>query len=84
MYLFGPFWQRDWPDLLIIWGSNPAEAAPLQTMRKVLDAKENGTQLVVVDPRFTITASKADIFVGLKPGTDTALALGLMHIIFKK
>ncbi|MFX1567499.1 MAG: molybdopterin-dependent oxidoreductase [Promethearchaeota archaeon] len=84
MYLFGTFWQRKWPDLLIIWGSNPAEAAPLQTMRKILDAKENGSQLVVIDPRFTITASKADVYVGLKPGTDTALALGLMNVIFKK
>ena len=84
MYLFGTFWQRKWPDLLVVWGSNPAEAAPLQTMRKILDAKENGTQLVVIDPRFTITASKADVYVGLKPGTDSALALGLLHIIFKK
>ena len=84
MYLFGTFWQRKWPDLLVVWGSNPAEAAPLQTMRKILDAKENGTQLVVIDPRFTITASKADVYVGLRPGTDTALALGLMHVIFKK
>ena len=84
MYLFGTFWQRNWPDLLIVWGSNPAETAPLQTMRKILDAKEKGTQLVVIDPRFTVTASKADIFVGLKPGTDSALALGLMHVIFNK
>ncbi|NVM34594.1 MAG: molybdopterin-dependent oxidoreductase [Candidatus Lokiarchaeota archaeon] len=84
IYLFGTFWQRNWPDLLIVWGSNPAETAPLQNMRKILDAKENGTQLVVIDPRFTVTASKADIYVGLKPGTDSALALGLMHVIFKK
>jgi len=33
IYLFGTFWQRKWPELLIVWGSNPAEAAPLQTMR---------------------------------------------------
>lgn len=84
MYLFGKFWQRIWPEVLIIWGSNPGETAPLQTMRKVMDAKEEGTQVVVIDPRFTITASKADVYVGLKPGTDSALALGLMNIIFKK
>ena len=84
MYLFGTFWQRNWPDLLIVWGSNPAETAPLQTMRKILNAKENGTQLVVIDPRFTVTASKADVYVGLRPGTDSALALGLMHVIFNK
>ena len=83
-HLFGEFWQRKWPDLLIIWGSNPAESMPLQTMRKVLDAKENGTQVVVIDPRFTVTASKADDYIGLRPGTDSAFALGLMHVIFRK
>ncbi len=82
IHLFGEFWQRKWPEMLIIWGANPAEAMPLQTMRKVLDAKESGTYVVVIDPRFTVTASKADQFVGLKPGTDAALALGLMNVIF--
>lgn len=85
IYLFGKFWQRNWPDLLVIWGTNPAESMPLQTMRKVLDAKQQkGTKVVVIDPRFTVTASKADLYVGLKPGTDSALALGLMHVIFKE
>ncbi|MBD3255655.1 MAG: molybdopterin-dependent oxidoreductase [Candidatus Lokiarchaeota archaeon] len=85
IYLFGTFWQRKWPELLVIWGTNPAESMPLQTMRKVLDAKEEkGTKVVVIDPRFTATASKADVYVGLKPGTDAALALGLMRVIFKE
>ncbi len=83
MYLFGKFWQRNWPELLVVWGTNPGESMPLQTMRKVLDAKENGTQVVVIDPRFTVTASKADEYLGLKPGTDSALALGLMNMIFQ-
>jgi molybdopterin-containing oxidoreductase family molybdopterin binding subunit len=84
IYLFGTFWQREWPNLLIVWGSNPGETAPLQTMRKIMDAKENGSYLIVIDPRFTVTASKADKYVGIKPGSDSALALGLMHIIFKE
>ena len=84
IYLFGKFWQRKWPDLLIVWGTNPGESAPLQTMRKILDAKETGTQVIVIDPRFTITASKADDYLSVKPGTDSALALGLMNIIFQK
>lgn len=49
-----------------------------------MDAKERGAQLVVIDPRFTITASKADEFFGIRPGTDAALALGMMHIIFRR
>ena len=56
---------------------------PLQNMRKILDAKESGTQVVVIDPRFTVTAAKADQYIGLKPATDSALALGLMNLIFK-
>ena len=48
-----------------------------------MDAKAKGTQVVVIDPRFTVTASKADEFLGLKPGTDSALALGLMNVIFQ-
>ncbi len=83
MYLFGKFWQRNWPELLVVWGANPGESMPLQTMRKIMDAKEAGTQVVVVDTRFTVTASKADEFLGLKPGTDSALALGLMNVIFQ-
>ena len=83
LHLHGTFWQRKWPDLLMVWGTNPAESMPLHNMRKIMDAKESGSQVVVVDPRFTITASKADEYIGLKPGTDSALTLGLMNIIFK-
>lgn len=71
------------PELVIIWGTNPAEAAPLDQMRLVMDTKEKGSLLVVIDPRFTVTASKADKYLGIKPGTDTALALSLMRVIFK-
>jgi molybdopterin-containing oxidoreductase family molybdopterin binding subunit len=72
------------PELVVVWGSNPAESQPLLIMRKILDAKEKGAQLVVIDPRYTVTASKADEYLGIKPGTDAALALGLMHVIFSK
>ena len=71
-------------ELVIVWGSNPAETAPLNIMRPIMDAKENGARLVVIDPLFTRTASKADEYLGLKPGTDTALALGMLHVIFEK
>lgn len=84
IYLFGKFWQRKWPDLLVVWGTNPGESAPLQSMRKILDAKQAGTKVAVIDPRFTVSASKADAFFPVNPGTDAALALGLMHVIFQK
>ncbi|MCP4755106.1 MAG: molybdopterin-dependent oxidoreductase [Proteobacteria bacterium] len=70
--------------LVIAWGTNPAESQPLNLMRQVMNAKEQGARLVVVDPRFTDTAAKADEYIGLKPGTDAALALGVMDVIFKR
>jgi len=66
------------PKLNIVWGANPAESNPFQ-MRPLLDAKERGARLAVIDPVFTITASKADEYLPVRPGTDTALALGMMH-----
>jgi molybdopterin-containing oxidoreductase family molybdopterin binding subunit len=71
------------PDVLVVWGCNPAEAQPLNVMRPIMDAKQAGSLLAVIDPRFTVTASKADVFLGLKPGTDTALALAMMNVVFK-
>ena len=84
-YLFGGLLAgKAKPDVVVVWGANPGESQPLNLMRPIMDAKANGARLVVIDPRFTVTASKADAYLGLKPGTDSALALGLMHVIFQK
>ena len=72
------------PKLIIVWGSNPGESVPLNNMRRIMDAKERGARLVVIDPRFTVTASKADEYLGIRPGTDAALALGMMHVVLEK
>jgi len=72
------------PEMVIVWGSNPAESQPLNMMRRIMDAKEKGARLVVIDPRFTVTASKADQYLGVRPGTDVALALGLMNVLFRE
>jgi molybdopterin-containing oxidoreductase family molybdopterin binding subunit len=72
------------PEVLVVWGANPGESQPLNLMRPIMNAKENGARLIVIDPRFTVTASKADAYLGLKPGTDTALALGVLNVIFDK
>ena len=72
------------PDMVVVWGANPGESQPLNLMRPIMDAKANGARLAVIDPRFTVTASKADAYLGVRPGTDSALALGLMHVIFQR
>ena len=63
-------------------GSNAAEAHPV-SMLHMLAAKEAGCKMIVVDPRYTRTAAKADQFVRLRSGTDVAFLFGLVYHIFK-
>jgi len=73
----------DNPALCLMWGNNSAETEPFKWQR-IRDAKEKGARLIVIDPRFTTSASKADEFVAISPGTDAALALGMMHVILER
>jgi formate dehydrogenase major subunit len=63
-------------------GSNAAEAHPV-SMLHMLHAKESGTKMIVVDPRFTRTAAKADEYVRIRSGSDIPFLFGLLHHIFK-
>ncbi len=64
--------------LILIWGSNSI-ASNLHFWRHAQSAKRNGAKLVCIDPRRTETADKCHQHIALLPGTDAALALGLMH-----
>jgi anaerobic selenocysteine-containing dehydrogenase len=64
--------------LIIIWGSNSI-ASNLHFWRHVQEAKRNGARIVCIDPRKTETADKCHEHIALRPGTDAALALALMH-----
>ena len=63
-------------------GSNAAEAHPV-SMLHMLHAKETGAKLIVVDPRYTRTAAKADEYVRIRSGSDIAFLFGVLHHIFK-
>jgi formate dehydrogenase major subunit len=63
-------------------GSNAAEAHPV-SMLHMLHAKETGTKMIVVDPRFTRTAAKADEYVRIRSGSDIAFVYGMLYHIFK-
>ena len=65
-------------DCIMIMGSNAAENHPI-SFKWVTEAMENGATLISVDPRFTRTSSKADIFAQIRPGTDVAFINGLMN-----
>jgi assimilatory nitrate reductase catalytic subunit len=65
-------------DLLVFVGSNAAWCHPVLYQRMLANKLERGARIVVIDPRRTETAGEADLFLGLKPGTDTALFSGLL------
>lgn len=69
--------------LVIIWGNNPASSGP-HFMPLLRQAQKAGAYVVVVDPRRTLTARSADEHIAIRPATDAALALGLMHVIFSE
>ena len=63
-------------------GSNAAEAHPVSLIH-MLHAKETGAKMIVVDPRFTRTAAKADEYVRIRSGSDIPFLFGVLHHIFK-
>ncbi|HEY9370004.1 molybdopterin oxidoreductase family protein [Streptomyces sp.] len=65
---------------VILVGSNLAETMP-PALRYLTELKANGGKLIVVDPRRTRTAEQADLHLAPRPGTDLALALGLLHLV---
>jgi anaerobic selenocysteine-containing dehydrogenase len=67
---------------VIIWGSSPT-ANFLSLGRDVAAAKARGAKLLVVDPRRVGLANRADVFLQVRPGTDGALALGLIHLLIR-
>ncbi|MET4656976.1 assimilatory nitrate reductase catalytic subunit [Streptomyces sp. PvP037] len=77
-----PFPLEDIPrtGCVILVGSNPAETMP-PSLRYFTELRENGGTLIVVDPRRTKTADHADLHLAPRPGTDLALALGLLHLV---
>ncbi|MFF0727975.1 molybdopterin oxidoreductase family protein [Streptomyces sp. NPDC004134] len=77
-----PFPLADIPrtGCVILVGANPAETMP-PALRYFTELRANGGTLVVVDPRRTRTAEQADLHLAPRPGTDLALALGLLHLV---
>lgn len=68
---------------LVLWGGNP-EATNKPQEIAIKAARKRGMKLIVIDPRKTSYAQKADVHAQLRPGTDGALALGMLHVIIKE
>jgi len=70
-------------DVILVMGANPAENHPI-SMKWIMQAREQrGAKLIVVDPRFTRTASKADIYAPMRSGADIAFLGGMINYILK-
>ncbi|MET7730741.1 molybdopterin-dependent oxidoreductase [Streptomyces sp. NPDC005402] len=68
-------------DLFFVIGSNMADCHPILFLRMMERVKSAGAKVIVVDPRRTATAAKADLFLQIKPGADLALLNGLLHLL---
>ncbi|HEV7612165.1 MAG TPA: molybdopterin oxidoreductase family protein [Steroidobacteraceae bacterium] len=68
--------------LIIFWGSN-AITSSVHFWARAQEAKRRGAILVAIDPYRSLTAEKCHIHIALLPGTDSALALGLMHVLIR-
>jgi anaerobic selenocysteine-containing dehydrogenase len=70
-------------ELIIVWGCNPS-ASGIHLVSHINHAQARGARVVVIDPRRTPLARKADLHLPVKPGTDVALALALINDLFER
>ncbi|MDB4905912.1 MAG: molybdopterin oxidoreductase [Gemmatimonadetes bacterium] len=70
-------------DLVILWGTNTLTSNP-HMWPFVLQARARGARIIAIDPIRTRTAEQCDEWIGIKPSTDAALALGIMHVLFER
>ena len=77
-----PAWEP--PGCILVWGNNPVVANSDGTLGHwVVECMKRGSKLIVVDPKLTWLAGKADVWLQVRPGTDTALVLALCNIIIE-
>ncbi|MCM3883230.1 bifunctional nitrate reductase/sulfite reductase flavoprotein subunit alpha [Frankia sp. R82] len=76
----GSYDDFDHADAFLVIGANMADCHPILFLR-MMERVRAGAKLIVVDPRRTATAAKADLFLQVRPGTDLALLNGLLHLL---
>ncbi len=68
---------------IVVWGNNPHHSNP-PLARRIIKSIDKGARLICIDPRRTEMAKRADLFLQVRPGSDCALALGMMHVIVEE
>lgn len=69
-------------ETIVLWGHNPANTWLAQASA-IAEGRQRGARLVVIDPRPTALAKQADVWLPVRPGTDAALALGLVRLLIE-
>ena len=69
--------------VIVLWAYNVAETS-IPDWRIIADAHKNGTKVISIDPRFTPTSAKADMWLPIRPGADTALVDGVINYVIKR
>ncbi len=78
-----PNWKL--PELIVIWGNNPIVSNSDGLYGHwVVDCAKMGSKLITIDPRFTWLGSKSEFYLQVRPGTDAALALGMINLIIQE
>jgi anaerobic selenocysteine-containing dehydrogenase len=83
---FGSYLLQDYdypPACIVVWGSNP-EATSMSFYEQITAALSKGAKLVVIDPRETGLARRADLWIRPRPGSDLALALGMINVVINE
>jgi len=72
------------PKYIVIWAQNPMSGCPDAFQGHwIVDCMRRGSKLIVIDPRWTFFASRAEHFLQIRPGTDGALAMGMLNLIIE-
>jgi thiosulfate reductase/polysulfide reductase chain A len=79
MMEIGPDYQH--ANCIMAWGANPLNSHPPRGQEILKAKRKKGTRLIVIDPRRTELAAMADLWLQVRPGTDAALALGMINVI---
>ena len=78
-----PQWQK--PELMVVWGNEPLSSNGDGFMGHwLVDLMRMGTKLIVIDPALTWLGAQADMWLKIRPGTDCALALGMLHVVINE
>ncbi|MFQ5596253.1 MAG: molybdopterin-dependent oxidoreductase, partial [Anaerolineae bacterium] len=84
-YTLDMFNDVDQADLIVVWGANPATDSPPIMLKRIKAAQRRGARVIVIDHRRSKTAKATRArWVGIRPGTDGALALSMIHVLIEE